>query len=537
MNSDLRKPVTFTPQTLQAIHDEVYRKDILTELYVEYFGEHQRARIEEKFAQTFDFVIPIDVLSYNLEKHFLNSEGYVGTAYKDVAKSARDLLFGSAGQNVLKLKDSRTRLSVGQLVMAMSEGEEEPFTMQNVFNFNLRKLVLSNNPPKEKGERYDEFMAKLFGIATEGFEGFESFESLTKKLISSVSRIEGVTINPNLTLSEIQKELSYLFDTGALRTSLDDQIQSFNKVFGTNFKNSNEALENPAYKKVINKFVEARIKFAEDYRGRSIQKDDVNYAHWSMFDKNPQLQSKYAEYPDGYDAAAFNSFRVSTLGHMVYFKRRGKSYPVIKVALDGRTAYSTAVHEAGHALQMVDDGNDCYTGFSKPVGNSFIYAAFNEFYNQFLTQRVTELAKNKPMPVIKSENASCYDDGTSLLSEFFNAYEEELKDNVIDNAFDFAINLFGADKFTALAMHCGSLRDTDASLLYGLKRDLDVSNLHELKQVLRNCPELYAEDNGMAAMEEENSERSKRVALASTIRAIDELTLPLILRKEQEKEF
>ena len=71
-----RNSVTTTPEQIQKLREEVINKQMLIELYVDYFGEDKRARIEEKLGKAYDFVIPIDIPSYNLQKYLLKDPNY-----------------------------------------------------------------------------------------------------------------------------------------------------------------------------------------------------------------------------------------------------------------------------------------------------------------------------------------------------------------------------------------------------------------------------------------------------------------------------
>lgn len=530
-----RNSVTTTPEQIQKLREEVINKQMLIELYVDYFGEDKRARIEEKLGKAYDFVIPIDIPSYNLQKYLLKDPNYSNAKFRNVSKTAREMIFSSPKKNFQRLNGFEFSTSATQLLKTMSIGEDEPFTFENVFDFDFKGYLLSKKGIYKKGERYEEFIDKLSQIAFEGFEGFESFDSLTKKLISSLARIDGISINPDLKITDIQNELSDLFDIKALRASISSSLASINKIFNTKFKDIEEFEKHPAYKNVCNKITEFRFKFVTDYLGKSISREIIDEYHWAGFEKDATLRREDARYPIGFTVDAYSSFRNSSMGDMGYHKTKKEISPIIRVSLDSRTAYSTVIHEGGHALQMVEKNGEYYTGFSKAIGGVYLFASFNEFYNEFLTKKISQKIKTKFNPSIKETSGSAYDFGVSLLTDFFEAYEEELKENVIDNAFEFALDLFGLDKFVMLGTYCENLRNADQSVIYSLMKDLNVKNLNDAKIRLKEHPNVYKEDLGAVATEE-NNERFQKVKLASTIRAIDGLVSPYVEEKNREKE-
>lgn len=393
--------VTTSKEHIDNLRKAVYNKELLIDIYTEYFGEKNRERISEKISKTYDFVIPIDIQGFNIQRYFLKDKNYRDAAYSNVAAVAKEMLYSSSKQNLLMLNNFKKMLCVSQALMAFSEGEDEPFTLKNVFGYDEMKFFLGRSPQSGKGERYDEFMAKLFGVATEGFEGFESFESLTKKLISKIARIDGVTFNPHLKITDIQNELAYMFDIHALKTSMDSGLDSLNKVFETNFKNFKDFEGHPVYKKVCSAITDARIKFVKDYMGRSVSAEEINWHHWLLFSQDENLSRKSEKYPIGFNHDSFIALKGSTMGDMTYFKTRNGVLPVVRVGLDSRTAFSTANHECAHALQMVEKDGLYYTGFSRPIKGLYFFSAFNEFYNEYLTKKTTEIALSKFNPSIR----------------------------------------------------------------------------------------------------------------------------------------
>lgn len=134
------------------------------------------------------------------------------------------------------------------------------------------------------------------------------------------------------------------------------------------------------------------------------------------------------------------------------------------------------------------------------------------------------------------ENGSAYDHGVSLLTEFFDAYEERLKESVVDNGFEFAVDLFGIDGFIQLGAHCENLRKTEPGVINSLISDLKAKDLGQVCQILRERPELYRGGSNVVAREE-NNKRGQKVALASTIRNIDNIISPLVASKNKEKDL
>ena len=537
MDNSLNIPFVMLGLTsIEKWRNEVINKALLKKLYIEYFGEANGQKIEERIDNTYDFVIPIDIQKYNIQKYLLTKFYHSNSAFnKSVAETAKKFLYRSSRNNALLLIDSGNRFLFNNLLNVMSVGEEEPFTLENVLGFNIRKAVFSPHSVIGKGERFAEFYNKLFNISTEDTIGFESYETITQNLILDLLKIKGVKLNPNLTFAKIQNEFQSLFDINSLRGKISDERKTLQKIFNMEVPDAEAMQKDPVWSKIYSTILSARTKFCYDYLGSSIDKNEVIEFHWYLFEEDPILKNDNGRYTKGYDSACYTSFKRSAMGDMYHIHRAGVGeVPVIRIALDDRTAFSTVAHEVGHAIQLKSDNFASYTGFNKTSKNDECsYAAFNEFYNQFLTLRIIELAKKEKISGIQLESGSAYNIGVAVLKDFFEAFEDEFKDHVLDDGFAYAQDRFGAEKFSALANCCTDLRFVDTATVKNLLSYLEVPNLEQAKYYLRDHEDVLSSIEQTAACMEDNADR-KLIGLASTIRAIDNITEPFISEKTNE---